>query len=199
MLIMKNLFSRALLAFALATSAGATMAVPTAYHVNVDTTSLAGTGLLDLSFIGLGTPDSATAVLSNFTGSYGAVYDSFGAISGDVSTSVALGNVAAANYLTQVVNFGGLFGFDILFDFEEADIGTRFALNMYLPELSDFAFGEGSLVEVDLNPAGTIELFAKTPFASITAITAEVPEPGQWLLMATGLLLLGATVRRRSL
>lgn len=192
-----KLFSRALVALALSVSAGGALAVPVSYHVNVDMTSLSGEGLLDLAFISRNAFQTGTALLSNFTGSYGGVFDAFGAIEGDVSSSVTLGNAPGDNYLTQVVNFGGMFGFDILFDFDASDIGTTFALNLYLPEFSGFAFGEGALVQVDLNPGAVIAVNAQAPFASIVA-DADVPEPGQWALMFTGLLLIAAMARRRS-
>jgi hypothetical protein len=198
MSIFKNLFSRVVLALALSGAAGAALAVPVTYHVNVDTTSLSGQGLLDLAFIGAGSAETATAVLTNFTGSFGGVYDSFGAISGNVASSVMFANTAGDNYLTQVVNFGGMFGFDVMFDFLEADQGTSFAVNAYLPEFSGYAFGERNLVVASLNPGATVTLLALTPFASIAAITADVPEPNQWMLMLTGLLLLGAMARRRN-
>lgn len=197
MFTIKNLFSRALLALALMSSAGATLAAPVAYRVAIDTSSLSGEGLLDFSFIGGGTYQSANAVLSNFSGSFGDVYDAFGAVTGDTTSSITFGNLPGDNYLTQVVNFGGLFRFDALFDAAPADVGTLFGVNLYLPEFADFALGEGALVGIELNANGSITPEVRRPYATLTPMDiAEVPEPGQWLLMAIGLFAMCSTMRR---
>lgn len=196
MFTIKHLFSRALLALALMSSAGATIAAPIAYRVSIDTSSLSGEGLLDFSFIGGGTYQTANAVLSNFSGSFGHVFDAFGAVTGDATSAITFGNLPGDNYLTQVVDFGGLFGFDIVVDAAPADVGTLFGVNLYLPEFADFALGEGTLVGIELNPDGSATPDARTPYATVTSIDiAEVPEPGQWLLMAIGLCAMCSTMR----
>ncbi|MDQ2821017.1 MAG: NF038129 family PEP-CTERM protein [Pseudomonadota bacterium] len=195
---LKNLLAQAMLVLSLGTVAGAALAVPVTYHVNVDTSTLSGAGLLDLAFIGAGDGASATAFLSHFTGSFGDVYDAAGAVSGDVGSSITFSNTAGDNYLTQMVQFGSMFGFDIRFDFAESDIGTTFAMNLYLPGFTGYAFGDGALLQVDLNPAASIALDAQAPYASIAAVAADVPEPGQWAIMLTGLLLIGGLARRRA-
>lgn len=197
MFTFKNLFSRALLMLALMSSAGATLAAPVSYRVAIDTSSLSGEGLLDFSFISGGTYQTANAVLSNFSGSFGGVYDSFGAVTGDTTSAIMFGNLPGDNYMTHVVNFGGLFGFDVVFDAAPADVGTLFGVNLYLPEFTDFALGEGALVGIELNADGSITPDVRRPYATLTSIDiTEVPEPGQWLLMAIGLFAMCSTMRR---
>lgn len=197
MFTIKNLFSRALLAFALMSSAGATLAAPIAYRVAIDTSSLSGEGLLDLSFISGGTYQTANAVLSNFSGSFGEVYDSFGAVTGDATSAITLGNLPGDNYLTQIVNFGGLFRFDLMLDSVPADVGTLFGVNLYLPEFADFALGEGTLVGIELNADGSVTPGVRRPYATLTPLDiSEVPEPGQWMLMAIGLFAMCSMMRR---
>ena len=62
---LKNLFTRALLALMLVGGAGAASAGPV-YRVTIDSSSVAGSGVFDFSFLGFDTAADATAVLSNF-------------------------------------------------------------------------------------------------------------------------------------
>jgi hypothetical protein len=190
-----SLLSRLALAFALATGAGAAVAVPATYHVDIDTRTLAGNGYLDLSFIGLGDAGAATATVSNFMGNASGASDLFGSITGDLATT-AVFQSSSYNYLDQLVAFGGMFSFDVLFDFGNTGDATRFDVSLYD---MDFAYMgvQGPVATFNLVPGQGIDFSTAGQFAQVTA--AAVPEPGQWLLMLTGLLLLAAMVRRRSL
>lgn len=194
----KTLFIRGLLACALASGAGAALAVPTSYHVDIDSTSASGAALLNFDFGAYGNAEPAHAVLTNFAGNFGSVYESVGAVSGSVATGLDLANTSVENYLSQFVTLGGKFSFDVMFDVTASNPGSELSVWLYQLDYADLALGTGSLVSFSLTPFDGIAVSADGAFASVVAI-AEVPEPGQWLLMATGLLLLGATVRRRSL
>ena len=193
----KHLFSHAVLAFSLAGSAGAALATPTTYHVAIDTTSVAGDALLNLTFDGAGNAGPATAKLSNFSGNYGAVYEALGAVSGNIATILSLSNTTTDNYLSQFVTLGGRFGFDVMFDVDNSAPGTQFSVALYLPEYAGYALGSESLATINLVPEGSA-LVNTGRFASVSEVSAAVPEPGQMLLMLTGLLLVAAAVRRRA-
>jgi hypothetical protein len=190
-----SLFSRLLLAFALVTSAGAAVAVPTTYHVDIDTRALAGSGYLDLTFIGLGDDGAATATVSNFMGNACGASDLFGSITGDLANT-AVFQSSSYNYLDQLVAFGGMFSFDVLFDFGNTGEATRFNVSLYD---MDFAYlgVQGPVATFNLMPGQGVSFSVVSQFAEIST-AAAVPEPGQWLLMVTGLLLLGVMARRRT-
>jgi hypothetical protein len=192
----KSLFSRALLAAALVTGAGAALAGPM-YHVDIDTTSFTGlgTGYLDLSFLPGVETGPATATVSHLKGDFGSYVDmSAPGLSGSLDGKLVFDNSQYAD-LFRSINLGGSFSFDLSFDGPYTGIGgTDFDVSV-LNEASDYLLQ--SVVHVSLRP-GEIDLKADEQYASIVPVSADVPEPSAAALVLIGLMMAGAVVRRRA-
>ena len=194
-----SLFLRLVLALTLATGAGAAMAVPASYHISVDTGSLSGTGYLDLAFTGLdGT--TASAIVTNFTGNASGASILTGNASGDLATTATLMGGTNYTWIDQLVQFGGVFGLDVMFDFANTGAGNTFTMQFFNQDFSAYLGVQGPFATIELIPGTGTSFTTAGGIATVTeTITAAVPEPGQWLLMLTGLLLLAATARRRNM
>lgn len=192
---MKNLFLRALLALSIAIGAPAALAGPL-YRVSIDTSSLAGTGYLDLGFNGLGDGSrTALATIGNFSGDFLGDTQLFGDVSGGIGGGVLLGNATGFNFFDQAVRFGGLFSFDVSFDLGSSGPGTLFSVALMDDTLTQYLGGAFNLLTIDLVPGDTPFVVVDEPGLAAIGEVAAVPEPGEWLLLATGLMLICLTRR----
>ena len=188
---LKNLFARAMLALMLVTGAGAASAGPT-YQVTIDTQGLSGIGQLDFAFLGLESAGAATAYLSNFSGDFGD-FILEGDASGDRETGITLGNSVFFNDYLQAVNLGGVFRFNVMFDFAGEGDGMTLGVALYDELITTYLGTEGNLVQFDLMPGSGVTVSAADGVARV----AEVPEPASMAMLLAGLMLLGWTLRQR--
>lgn len=190
-----SLLFRALLALSIAIGAPAALAGPI-YRVSLDTSALAGTvGYLDLGLNGPLDAAPAVASLNNFSGAFldGGILAPSGDASGDVVNGVVLRNGPDWNFFDQLVTFGGLFSFDVEFDLGEGANGSLFSV-AFIDDAYNYLGAVGNVLEMNLVAGQGVELqLVDGAFASV----AEVPEPGAWLLLASGLFLLVTTHRMR--
>ncbi|TXG00073.1 NF038129 family PEP-CTERM protein [Massilia arenae] len=190
-----NMLFRVLLALSIAIGAPAALAGPM-FRVSLDTAALAGTvGYLDLGLNGPLDAAPTVARVSNFSGAFldGGILAPSGDVSGDIVNGVVLRNSADLNYFDQLVTFGGLFSFDVSFDLGGGDHGTLFSVG-FIDDAYNFLGAVGNVIEMNLVAGQPVELqLVDGAFAGV----AEVPEPGAWLLLASGLFLLATTRRLR--
>jgi hypothetical protein len=190
---LQTLFSRALLAAALATGAGLAAAGPL-YHVDIDTSALSGEGAFDITFLPSGDAAPASATVSAFSGDLGEYTDASAGVSGTLGDSVTFTNTSFAE-LFQTIILGGHFGFDLSFSGADSGVdGTAFIVSL-LDAAGASYLVDNPLVAITLLPDATL-VSADPAYASV-ALAADVPEPADWALVATGLLLLGMMQRRR--
>lgn len=190
---------QAVVALALAGSSLAALAAPISFHVDIDTTSLADGGFLDLQFNGLLPATPATATFSNFSGAFGAT-DFMDNVVLNLDGSFTLANGPDfGSYLSFNVGFGGLLGFDVLFNddysLDGGTDGSSLTVGLF-NEAGAIGSDDGIIARIDLIPGFGADAQVTGQFATIGAVDADVPEPSDWMLMATGLALLGFTLRR---
>jgi hypothetical protein len=188
-----KLFLRAFLALSILVAAPAALAGPS-YRIAIDTAKWEGqSGFLDLSYGGLIGSGAGTAVASNFTGAFDdsiEVYHDNDQSSGTYQAGFTLLSGDTLAYVSQAVYFGGRFTFDLRFealgeglaaDFGVALAGADTAPLEDFPGLT-FTLLAGEDTALPIEPVPGVE-------------TVAVPEPSDWLLVATGLFLIGATRR----
>jgi hypothetical protein len=179
---LKNVFSRALLALALLAGAGIANASPI-YHVALDTAGTGGAGYLQVDFLPFGTSDVLTATISNLEGAFDGSPDLVNVTqSGGAFTFTS----AAFAEFFQAITLGGTFGFDVGFGGVPTDGGSTGLSVSLLDSVGDYLAFQA--VQISL-VAGMAPAVATDPaFATVNA----VPEPADWMLVATGLMLLAA-------
>lgn len=189
------LFLRAMLAFSIAVGAPAALAGPL-YRVSLDTSSFAGsTGFLDLGFNGGGDMGQSIARLSNFSGNFVGDATYTGDATGTVAAGAALGNSTGENFFTQAVTFGGLFSFDVAFDLGNEPLRTLFTVALFNDAFDTYLGADAELFSIDVIAGKMDDVTVNAPGLVQVAQITEVPEPGEWLLLSTGLLLIVATRR----
>ena len=208
-------FLSALLVASLCVGASSAIAAvtpgPTAYHVEIDTTGMSGDGFLDLSFIAGQLPATyASAVLSDFSGVYGAASQATGDVAGALSNGLTFGNTHSYNDFLQSITLGGKFGFDIgvggAFLTSPGTSNTIFAFDLLSADYTNLGNPSGNLGEIVLTPvtegsaAGISTGVYDPALATITPISAvaPVPEPSAWLTLLSGLGVMGLVIRRRA-
>jgi hypothetical protein len=198
----KILLRQAVLALSLAGSSLAAMAAPISFHVDVNTTTLGGNGYLDLQFGALMSAPATTITFSNFTGTVGAVDYAEGDVVFNRDGSFTLANLPGIGSLLSFnALFGGALGFDLAFsDDYSAETGSDGSvLTVGLLDAAFASFGgPDGIARFELIPGIGVQTSVVGDFAAIGPVAAAVPEPANWLLMATGLALLGLTLRRRA-
>ncbi|MYM25913.1 PEP-CTERM sorting domain-containing protein [Duganella sp. FT135W] len=201
---------RSLLALALAASAS--LASAATYHVEFDTSSFGSTGWIDVLF----NPGNANTPLASVT-----LTDFIGF--GDSSTAQTIGNVTGSlasgytitnddpgglNDLFHAVNFsGGKVGFNVSFsgaaDPSQSSSGSVFSVALI--NAGNTAYlgtqdASGALVQLNWTAGVTADagsVVAAPLVNTIPTVTAAVPEPSTWAMLAGGLALLGFMRRRQ--
>lgn len=194
----------AVLAALLAGSSSLALADPLSYHVEIDTSAFSGAGFLDFSFIAGNSPaPGASAILSNFSGAFGALESQEGSVSGSLPGTLTFGNSGAYNDWFHNVTLGGKFGFNIVFggDFlnTAGSAGTTFGVGLL--DYTGIAYlgnANGNVLQFELTPlnGGLPASIAGSTYASIASISA-VPEASEWMMLTGGLALIGFALRRR--
>jgi hypothetical protein len=192
MFTMKALFVRALLALSLIGAVPAALAGPT-YQVTIKTANLPGASMLDLQFLGLGGAEPAFAYLSNFSGDLDVL--SLDNAEGSLATGFTIGNDQGLNSVLFQLLSASTIRFDVRFDTGAAGDGTTFSAAL-LDEFFGNLGGDFPLLEIALMPGEDDSFRATAGLADVNA----VPEPSDWALVLTGLLLIGALrrVQKRS-
>jgi len=197
-----SIMNKLLAAMALSIACSA-QAAPQTYHVDIDTTTLAGQdGYLDFLFLGLANAAPVQAQLSKFTGDFTAQSFAQGEVSGSIGSLLTIGNGAAWNEFGQWTHLGGKLSFNLSFDLAGIDVGggagAGATLSIALLDADlNYLGASGDVASFSLLPDSAPVINTDGAFATVSA----VPEPAAYLMLAAGmalLLSLGRSARSRS-
>jgi hypothetical protein len=183
----KALFFRALLALSLIGAVPAALAGPT-YQVTIN--GHADARSLDLQFLSNGSAEQAYAYITNLSGDFGAILDSANAV-GSLATGFRIGNDTGFNGLWFELLSAGPISFDLRFS--QGDLGDGTIFSAALLDAGNMEIGGDKLFTISLMPGVADALELVQPGVGVNA----VPEPADWALVATGLLLIGALRRQQ--
>lgn len=174
------------------------------WYVTVDTSTLSGlSGSLDFQFIAAdASAPVATASVTAFStnGVLGAATP-IGDVSGNLGSTLVLGNGPFFNDWLQGFTFGSTLSFSVNINVPTPNVsgsGTAFSLSLYDGSynslLADPAWG--AALVINANDNGTMDVLAKS--APVSLSTSPVPEPQTALMLLSGLGLLGWRLRMLS-
>ena len=187
---LNTLFSRALLALALLAGAGAAAASPI-YHVALDTHGASGEGGLQIDFLPFATNDVLTATISGLSGAFTGTPDLIHVTQS--GGSYTLKSDAFSEFF-QALTLGGQFGFDVTFGGMPTDGGTT-GLTVSLIDATGNYLSYAA-AQIGLRQGSTPVVTVDPGVAAVTP-TGAVAEPSDLLLLASGLVLLTWSQRRR--
>jgi len=187
---LNTLFSRALLALALLAGAGAATASPI-YHVALDTHGASGDGGLQIDFLPFGTNDVLTATISGLAGAFTGMPDLVNVTQS--GGSYTLKSDAFSEFF-QTITLGGQFGFDVTFAGMPTDGGTTGLTVSLIGATGDYLSYAAAQISLQQGSAPVVSV---DPGVAAVTPANPVPEPSDLLLMASGLVLLTWTQRRR--
>ncbi|RZA35640.1 MAG: hypothetical protein EOP92_09535 [Lysobacteraceae bacterium] len=180
----KNLFIRALLALSLVGAAPAVLAAPI-YQVSI--AGNADAVALDLQFLGFPGLEPTYAHISNLQGDFGSfLLDN---ATGNLADGFTIGDDMGFNGILFELLSGSPISFNLRFS--DADLATT-TFSAALLDIGGNEIGGGKLITVNLQPDVPVEVVSGPG-----AVVVDLPEPSDWALLATGLLLMGATRRLR--
>lgn len=197
----KHLLRGVMLALVLAGSSAAAVAdpVPT-HHVSIDTSAFSGGGFIDFTFLSFGDAAPATVTLSNFTGAFGGVLESEGAVDASTAGVLVLSNLAGHTAVFQALALGGSFGFDLTFGGSlvgsAGEAGASFGIGLFDANEQYLGNPDGNLLQFELGALG-----APTPGLTVTAnsglaTVSAVPKPSELAMLLAGIALVGFCSRR---
>jgi hypothetical protein len=191
----KSMMLRALVALAMFSSSGQLFASPV-YHVSIDSAGLSGQGYLDFLFLGLGSAATSDVQLTHFTGDFDRSTSTASNADGSLDAGVTIHNDTGWNEFAQLANFGGLFSFDVQFSTaNDGTSGSNLSIALLDSGLNGYVGGTtGDMASFQVYP-GQPALFTASDRAAVGP--AAVPEPATLAEVASGLMLLFGTLRRR--